>query len=433
MEIYKYGKNLRCGFTTGACAAAAAGAAARLLLSGDISGEEVIILNGQPASFLIESSELFTGGARCAVRKDGGDDIDMTHGLLISAEVRTLERAEDKSQVPVRPGESVPVSGVTDGGPGACIPRGREHPAERISIKGGYGVGRVTKPGLDQPVGSAAINSGPRKMIRSAVASVCDEYGWQGPVTVTISVPEGVHVAEKTFNPILGIEGGISILGTTGIVEPMSEPAVIETIKAEMKVKWLELCEKRSVTDSVTDDESPIAIVPGNQGVSFVREVLGVPGERTVKCSNFIGDAIDYACGLGIRRLIIAGDLGKLVKLAGGIFNTHSRNADCRMDILIRAALEAGPMEADGLISLLRDLDDCVTTAAAVKVLEDRGMLGPVMDRIMEKAAMYVGRRASGTSADMEIRIIMVSNDMEVLGSIVQPVPGRGHKERVMT
>jgi cobalt-precorrin-5B (C1)-methyltransferase len=251
--------------------------------------------------------------------------------------------------------------------------------SENVIICGGEGVGRVTKAGLNQPIGEAAINSGPRRMITEAVMEIC---GSEDVLEVIISVPGGLEASEKTFNPVLGIEGGISILGSTGIVEPMSEPAIIETIRAEMRVKWLET------------DEDYLVIVPGNYGMSFVKEKLGISESRIIKCSNFIGEAIDCACELGVKKLLIAGNLGKLVKLAGGIFNTHSRNADCRMDILMRCAFSA-MKENDCIMicDILKRLDECVTTDAAAAVLKDADILDETMKVVTSKAMQHIQRR----------------------------------------
>lgn len=465
MNIYKYGKNLRCGYTTGACAAAAARAAADMLLNDRLVESTELVLKGSAVRFMVEDITCGNGWVRCAVRKDAGADIDVTDGLLIYAEA-------------------------------TCV--GRPAPSDaRIIIQGGPGVGTVTKAGLDQPAGAAAINSGPRRMITDAVMQICDDADYDGALTVTISVPGGAEIAEKTFNPVLGIQGGISILGSTGIVEPMSEPALIETIRAEMRVKWLELnahddaaekCDESDAVDSSACDRqaapeqehekaenahrikrNTIVIVPGNYGMKFAAEKLGAREDQMVKCSNFIGEALDCACELGIPEIVLAGNLGKLVKLAGGIFNTHSRNADCRMDILMRCAFTAVSERLNGLqdddsvcndneyrygrknsaeavCELMAALNDCVTTDAALDVLKeagtaisggdacsygsidcreninagDRGVLDATMQVAAEKAAHHIKRRCSGSENGMpRIRLMIISNDMDVLAEIV--------------
>lgn len=394
MNVYRYGKNLRCGYTTGACAAAAAKAAAALLLTGTAPDTVELVLAGEPAVFPVERRELTGSGggqaARCGVRKDAGDDPDVTHGLLVEAAVRRGD------------------------GPGA-----------EIRIRGGEGVGIVTKPGLDQPPGEAAINTGPRNMIREAVRSVCREAGFARTLEVTISVPGGAGAAARTFNPDLGIEGGISILGSTGIVEPMSEPALIQSIQTEMRVRWLDLYAGTKPGEA----PPPLVLVPGNYGMTFAKKNLGAASEQIIKCSNFIGEALDSACELAVPRIILAGNLGKLVKLAGGIFNTHSRHADCRMDILMRCTVEAAARAAEVQLSpeelqgLLQELDRCVTTDAAAAVLARGGCLESVMQIVMKKAARHVSRRVQGAAEPPEVELFMIANDMKILGNI-RVIPG---------
>ena len=197
--IYSNGKKLRCGFTTGTCAAlAASGAAQRLLTGRWPASVSLRTPKGLLVEVPLEDCRMEGPSAVCGVRKDGGDDVDQTTGALVQAAVSPS----------VQPG---------------------------ISIEGGPGVGRVTRPGLDQPVGSAAINRVPRQMIREQVASLCRQTGYEGGLQVTISVPAGEQIAQRTFNPRLGIEGGISILGTSGIVEPMSIQAMIDTLQIELR------------------------------------------------------------------------------------------------------------------------------------------------------------------------------------------------------
>ena len=494
MNIYKYGKNLRCGYTTGACAAAAARAAADMLLNDRVAADTELVLKGSAVRFSVEDATRGDGWARCAVRKDAGADIDVTDGLLIYAEVQRTAAGSRAGAAALDPQNAdPPENGASRVGradpPEQEISRvGRTAPTkERIIIKGGPGVGTVTKAGLDQPVGAAAINSGPRRMITDAVLQICDEADYDGALTVTVSVPGGVEIAEKTFNPVLGIQGGISILGSTGIVEPMSEPALIETIRAEMRVKWLEISAYNDAADGVnsTNDAADmygdgaaetvqgagerrvkrdtVVIVPGNYGMKFAAEKLGAAEDRTVKCSNFIGKALDCACELGIPEIVIAGNLGKLVKLAGGIFNTHSRNADCRMDILMRCAFTAASelinslqndhinnneqlyqnyikRRAEAVFGLMTDLNGCVTTDAALDVLKSAGtafsggdacndesicaeavdILGATMRLVADKAAAQIKRRGSGSENGMpRVRLIIISNDMDVLAEKV--------------
>ena len=222
--VYKDHKKLRCGYTTGTCAALAAQGAVRFLLTGSWKEtEEIMTPKGILVAVSLEEKSSGDGWAECAVRKDAGDDYDVTNGILVYARAEKEPpglRLEDGSQQEKEKPDQ----------------QNAEYSETLIEIDGGIGIGRVTKPGLDQPVGAAAINSVPRKMIRDAVYALLEEAGEFLPVSITISVPAGVEAAKKTFNPVLGIEGGISVLGTSGIVEPMSEEALVETIRTHLNV-----------------------------------------------------------------------------------------------------------------------------------------------------------------------------------------------------
>ena len=352
-------QKLRCGYTTGTCAAAAAaGAAARLLTGETLPAVRIIT----PAGVAVEAELLQhaagEGWAACAVRKDGGDDPDVTDGALIFARV---ERTDT---------------------PG-------------IVIDGGEGVGRVTLPGLDQPVGAAAINSTPRRMIGEQMEAVMAKAGYTGGLRAVISVPEGEALAKRTFNPRLGIVGGISILGTSGIVKPMSEAALLDSL-------YLEMDQRRAAG---TED---LLLTPGNYGESFAREVLGLNLDRWCMCSNYLGAAIDHAAGAGFRSVLVVGHLGKLIKAAAGCMNTHSKTADARRETLTAHAALAG---ADG--ALLRALFDSPTTDAGVELLKQAGLLGPVMASIGEALDGQLKRRAG---EGLTIGALFFSNHYGILG-----------------
>ena len=219
----------------------------------------------------------------CAVQKDGGDDPDVTTGALIYAAVSFQDgiNAEDQSEH-VREKEPV------------------------ITIDGGSGVGRVTRPGLDQPVGNAAINHVPREMIEKEVCEVCMALDFHGALAVEISVPGGGELAKSTFNPRLGIVGGISILGTSGIVEPMSAQALLDTIRVELR-------QHRALGEQL------VAVSPGNYGLDFMKRTYDYDLDRSVKCSNFIGQTIDMAVEYGFTHMLMTGHIGKLIKVSGGI------------------------------------------------------------------------------------------------------------------
>ena len=282
LEEYRYKdkKKLRCGYTTGSCAAAAAKAAAQMLLDGNrIDAVELTTPGGVLLQLPLSGIRQENGSVTCGVKKDAGDDADITDGILIYATVRRTGRG--------------------------------------IRLDAGEGIGRVTREGLQQKPGQPAINQGPRNMIRRAVEEIADRYGYEGGFEIILSAPGGEKIAEKTFNPRLGIEGGISILGSTGIVEPMSEAALVETIRLELQVK-------------AAAGVRELLAAPGNYGRDFASEQLGIDLDTCVKCSNFIGDTLDMACQMDFRSLLLIGHIGKLVKLGAGVMNTHSRSADRR-------------------------------------------------------------------------------------------------------
>ena len=353
---------MRCGYTTGACAAGAAGAATEMLLTGRIV-ERVDMDTPRGVQLTLEILDAAVGddSARCAVRKDSGDDPDVTNGILVYATAKK-----------------------TDVG---------------ITVDGGEGVGRVTRPGLDQPVGAAAINSVPRRMIREQVLDACARCGYRGGVAIVISIPEGRALAGRTFNPRIGIEGGLSVIGTTGIVEPMSNAALLDTIRLELNVLR-------------ASGATEVLLCPGNYGETFAREALGLSMERQVSTGNFIGDAVEYATEVGFKRVLLVGHIGKLVKLGIGLRNTHSANGDGRMETLIACALACG---AD--LGLLRELQRCATTDAALDALDDAGMLSQVMSQLGERMRATLER---WVPEDVEIGYICFTNAPRHRGILAQ-------------
>ena len=251
-------------------------------------------------------------------------------------------------------------------------------------------MGRVTKPGLDQPVGNAAINRVPREMIKKEVLEVCRLVDYKGSLRIKISVPEGEKLCERTFNPRLGIVGGISILGTSGIVEPMSIQALIDTIQ-------LELRQRRALGYDY------VAVSPGNYGLDFMRKTYGYDLDKSVKCSNFIGATIDMAVELGFQKMLLTGHIGKLIKVAGGIMNTHSKEADCRMELLAAFSIRE---QVESL--QVRKILDCVTTEEAIPFLEKSGKLQQVMEEIAERICYYMENRTGGK---MKTDCILFSNE----------------------
>ncbi len=351
---------LRCGYTTGTCAALAAGAAAELLLTGK-APEEVSLATpkGWEVRASVEEAGLLEGGwARCAVRKDAGDDYDVTDGMLVRAAVRRAD-------------------------------------APGVSIDGGEGVGRVTKPGLDQPVGEAAINQVPRRMVGEQVERVCAGLGCTGGMEVVISIPGGESRAARTFNPVMGVVGGLSILGTSGIVEPMSEQAIVDTIAVQMR--------------QAAVSSKNLILTPGNYGEDFLKNTgldgLGVP---VVKCSNFLGEALDIAANQGFQRVVLVGHVGKLVKAAGGIMNTHSKYADCRTELFCAHAALCGAS-----VELCRNLMAAATTDACIELLDRAGLRGPVLDSLLSAIQLHLERRAAGA---YQTGAVMFSNVYGPLG-----------------
>ncbi|WP_293555448.1 cobalt-precorrin-5B (C(1))-methyltransferase CbiD [Phascolarctobacterium sp.] len=361
MEEYQFsqGKNLRCGYTTGSCATAASKAAAAMLLTGEridsvrIDTPKGIVLNLEPLEVMLTADF-----ASCAIRKDSGDDPDDTNGVLVYAKVeKTAE-------------------------PG-------------IMIEGGIGVGRVTKPGLACAVGGPAINPTPRKMITTEVGKVMTEAGYTGGLKVTISIPAGVEIAKKTFNPRLGIIGGLSVLGTSGIVEPMSEKALVETMYVEIRAQQ-------------AAGNKNLLVFFGNYGEDFTRDEMKLDLEGHVTCSNFVGELLDYAVFCGFETLLLIGHSGKLVKVAQGVMNTHSKYADCRTELF---ALEA--MFHGASVEVGKEIYSCLTTDEVTKVLKRENIFEPVIEKVTDKIDFYMQHRVHGK---IKTAALMFSNVYGILG-----------------
>lgn len=357
-------KKLRFGYTTGSCAAGAARGAARLLLGEDeISEVELMTPKGILLHLEILDRKRSENAASCAVRKDAGDDPDTTNGILVYAKVEKFLIRSDME--------------------------------DRIVIDGGIGVGRVTKPGLSQKVGEAAINPVPRAMILQAVEEIADQYHYEGGLKVTISVPEGEKIARKTFNPRLGIVGGISILGTSGIVEPMSEKALIDSIRVEM-------------TQHAAMGEQYMLVTPGNYGADYLREHMELPFEKNIKCSNYVGETIDMAVDMGVKGILFISHIGKFVKVAAGIMNTHSHSADARMEVLCSNAIRAG-----GDLACARSILQCNTTDEALRVLDESHILKETMKEVTDRIQFYLDHRSY---QQILLGAVIFSNEYGYLG-----------------
>ncbi len=361
MEEYQFsqGKELRCGYTTGSCATAASKAAATMLLTGErvetvrIDTPKGIVLDLEPLDV-----DMTPDYVSCAIRKDSGDDPDDTNGVLVYA------RAE------------------------RCAESG-------VQIEGGVGVGRVTKPGLACAVGGPAINPTPRKMITTEVGKAMTAAAYDGGIKVTISIPAGVEITKKTFNPRLGIIGGLSVLGTSGIVEPMSEKALIETMYVEIRAQKAR-------------GNKNLLVFFGNYGEDFTRDEMKLDLDGHVTCSNFVGELLDYAVYCGFETLLLIGHSGKLVKVAQGVMNTHSKYADCRTELMALEAMLHGASPEVG-----REIYGCLTTDEVTKILQREGLFEPVIDKVTERIDFYMQHRVHGK---IKTAALMFSNVYGILG-----------------
>ena len=338
--VIRGNKKMRFGYTTGSCAAAACKGAAEILLSGNrqetvqLMTPKGILLTLELKNIRIESDKV-----TCAIQKDAGDDPDTTNGIMVYASV---QKTND---------------------PG-------------IVVDGGIGVGRVTKAGLSQKIGEAAINPVPKAMILREAAETAEKYDYEGGLKIIISVPEGIEIGKKTFNPRLGIVGGISILGTSGIVEPMSEAALVQSIHVEMKQHFLQ-------------GEEYILVTPGNYGADYLREHMDLPYEKNIKCSNYVGETIDMAVDMGVKGILFIAHIGKFVKVAAGIMNTHSHSADGRMEVLASNAIRAGaPLEC------AKEILDASTTDEALEILERYQVMQGTMREILDRIQFYLNHRS---------------------------------------
>ncbi|KIS41383.1 cobalt-precorrin-5B (C(1))-methyltransferase CbiD [Kosakonia radicincitans] len=357
--VWHNGKALRKGYTTGSCATAAAKVAALMVLRQHIIHQVSIVTpSGVTLHLNVESPHIEGQQAIAAIRKDGGDDVDATHGMLIFARVTLTED-------------------------------------EQIVLRGGEGVGTVTRKGIGLAVGEAAINRTPRQTIEAAVREV---IGPTRGAQVEIFAPEGEERAKKTYNGRLGILGGISIIGTTGIVTPMSEESWKRSLSLELEMKRAGGMER-------------VILVPGNHGERFVREQLGVSGERVVTMSNFVGYMIEEAVRLGYRQIVLVGHPGKLVKIAAGIFHTHSHIADARMETLVaHLALLGAPHD------LLLKVSDCDTTEAAMEYIDAAGF-SHLYTHLAQRICLRIAQMLRFTQNPPQCDAVLFSFDNKVLGA----------------
>lgn len=357
--VWHNGKPLRKGYTTGSCATAAAKVAALMVLRQHIIHQVSIVTpSGVTLNLNVELPQIEGQQAVAAIRKDGGDDVDATHGMLIFARVTLNDSGE-------------------------------------IVLRGGEGVGTVTRKGVGLPPGSAAINRTPRQTIEAAVR---EAIGPARGADVEIFAPEGEARAQKTYNARLGILGGISILGTTGIVTPMSEESWKRSLSLELEIKR-------------AAGLTRVVLVPGNHGERFVREQLGIDSEVVVTMSNFVGYMLDEAVRLGFQHIVLIGHPGKLIKIAAGIFHTHSHIADARMETLVaHLALLGAPLD------LLTQVSDCDTTEAAMEHIDAFGYQR-IYNHLAERICLRVQQKLRFTKTPPVCDAIMFAFDNQVLGS----------------
>ncbi len=373
---------LRSGFTTGTCAAAAAKAAAVMLLTGgELEHMKLMTPKGTEAHLplfrVVKNREMVS----CAVKKDAGDDPDVTNQALIFASVEYGKEQED--------GETKKYYSWY----------GEEAGGSPLFLTSGEGIGLVTKPGLSCPVGMPAINPVPRSMIFQGVEEARRAAGYEGSLKICIWIPEGRKLAEKTFNPKLGIEGGLSVLGTTGIVKPMSEEALTATIGLELHMK-------------AVAGVKQVILVPGNYGEAFIKESLGLSMESGVTCSNFIGKALEMAAKEGFDRILFVGHIGKLIKVAGGVFNTHSKYGDRRMEILwdiTSSLLKNSGQENE---ELKHNILTANTMDEGVRMLKEYGVLEPVMEEAVNRIQKFTSHWAGG----IHVEVVTFSTVYGILG-----------------
>lgn len=382
MEEYviKNQKKLRLGITTGTCSAAAAQAASMQLLLG-VESHAVTLRTpkGMTVSVPVYLLESDSRKASYKVVKDSGDDPDVTNGTDVCVTVEFVKQRVCEQK-----------DGSQDR---SCAFTSESFPY--LTLDGGIGIGRVTKEGLEQAVGQAAINRVPRQMIFAAVADVCEKANVCEPLHITVWMPEGETLAKRTFNPKLGIEGGLSILGTSGILEPMSEQAIVATIETEIR-------QLHAV------GEEKVLVTPGNYGQAYASEYLGLDLAKSVKSSNYIGDTIDLAISYGMKDFLLVGNIGKLVKLAAGIFNTHSKVADGRGEIFAVHAAMAGAGA-----NVVQEIYNCINTDRMLDVVEREGLREDVMQSILAAIEKHVDDRIGDA---MRFGVIVFSEKYGYLG-----------------
>ena len=380
----KNGHTQRYGFTTGTTATAAAIGAAYMYLNDKRDIVDVELPAGItltiPLEFVKKEKNLFT----CGVKKNAGDDPDVTDGILISTKLEFIKK---------------------------------ENGLE-FNFFAGEGVGVFTKDGLALPKGEAAINPVPRQMMIDNLSVILKEHGFSGIVNITVTVENGADIAKKTFNERLGIIGGISILGTSGLVLPMSKTALLQTIEADIKFRLKNSKERR------------VYLAPGNIGARFLENNFNINSTTVAIISNFIGESIDYAISNDAREIVLCGDLGKLIKLSGGIMNTHSNDSDSRLELLVAAVIKLCIKEKKELpIQIISNLFEKKTTTGAVNIIKENNfdncfdiladqMLYYAYNRAFKAEIFYHKNRYANIEEfknNLAIRIIVFSDNIMII------------------
>ncbi|NAT18640.1 cobalt-precorrin-5B (C(1))-methyltransferase [Clostridioides difficile] len=390
--IYRW-KKYRRGYTTGSCATGASKAAVYMLITKNrINTINIDTPKGIPLLLKVDNINISDTFVECSIKKDGGDDIDATHTMDIYARAEIVAKNDkNKGYLTLKDIDSLSTNSE-------C----KSELYKFIRVYGGTGIGVVTKKGLSVDVGKPAINPTPLKMINHEIRKLIGDnfesiLGNDKVLKITIFAPQGETVAKKTFNPRLGIVGGISIIGTTGIVEPMSDDGWKKSLSIELQMKKEQGLDK-------------IILVPGNHGEQFIREKLNLDIKYVVRVSNFIGYMIKEAQRIGYKKILMAGHIGKFIKVSAGIFNTHSKVADARSEILVaNLALMGARYE------FLNKINQCVTTEEAVELInnsEYREVYNILSNKCRERVKQYLNE----DSDDIDVEVIIFSMDKSLLG-----------------
>ena len=380
----KNGHTQRYGFTTGTTATAAAIGAAYMYLNDKRDIVDVELPAGITLTIPLEFVKKEKNSFTCGVKKNAGDDPDVTDGILISTKLEFIKKE----------------SGL------------------EFNFFAGEGVGVFTKDGLVLPKGEAAINPVPRQMMIDNLSVILKEHGFSGIVNITVTVENGADIAKKTFNERLGIIGGISILGTSGLVLPMSKTALLQTIEADIKFRL-----KNS-------ENKTVYMAPGNIGAKFLEQNFGIESKTVAIISNFIGESIDYAISNDAKEIVLCGDLGKLIKLSGGIMNTHSNDSDSRLELLASSILKLCIKESIQLpIQFISNIFEQKTTTGAVNIIKENNfdncfdiladqMLYYAYNRAFKAEIFYHKNRYANIEEfknNLSIRIIVFSDNIMII------------------